>query len=605
MVYSRGHSELPFVMLMSPSIIIILLALLSFRIGHAAEEPSLAEEIQVLIDVSGSMKQNDPQNLRVDAVQLLINLLPENANVSLWLFSEQTKLLIHTDAVDAEWRRKAVKATLTIHSRGVYTHIEDAIQKVLKEGFSGAGSKHLILLTDGMVDISKDIMVSADSRERILSEWGPRLSQQQIKVQTIALSDQADKELLEKLAFDTGGWSEVASSADQLQRLFLKTSQKVAPKDTLPLNNNRFSIDASIQEFSVLVFKAAGGAPTQLVTPDQQKIDKNSSFSGLSWLEAANYDLITLKQPKPGDWQIEAAVDPDNQVMILTDLKLESADIPPRLAEKQALLLKLHFSEKGALLSRADFLGLVHLTLAIDDQQAISIPATSTESGYFSLPIDDLSVGKHKLTILADSKTFKREISRDVEVVSSTIRVEKLIDAANRQVTLKFQPDIAALDMASVAIDAVMTKADQPPQSHRVEQNNGEWLLKLDALPAGESILLNFHVTAKTLDGHTATPEILPITIDDSVFATPNSSVSAELPVAHVDQQPVEKSLEQHQTVAPPAEPAQPETESQWGITLAILLVMNLLLGGCGFLAFKLFQNANAKKQQQLLERLG
>ncbi len=602
MVYSWCHSELPLITHMSQSIIIIMLVLLlTFRMSHAADEPSHVEEIQVLIDVSGSMKQNDPQNLRVDAVQLLINLLPDNAKVSLWLFSENTKLLIETDAVDADWRRKAVKATLTIHSRGIYTHIEEAIQTALKDGFTGAGGKNLILLTDGMVDISKDIMVSADSRERILSEWIPRLSQQQIKVQTIALSDQADKELLEKLAFDTGGWSEIATSADQLQRLFLKTSQKVAPKDTLPLNNNQFSIDASIQEFSVLVFKSAGGSATLLVTPDQQKIDKNSSLTGLSWLEATNYDLITVKQPKPGNWQIEAAIDPDNQVMILTDLKLQLADIPQRLADKQALMFKLHFTEKGALVTRADFLGLVHLNLSIDDKQAVNIPASSTEAGYFSLSVNDLSIGKHKLTILADSKTFKREISRDVEVVSSTIRVEKLIDAANRQVALKFQPDIAALDLTSIGIDAVISKPNHPPESHRVEQNNGEWLLKLDALAPGDSMLLNFHVTAKSLDGHTATPEILPITIDDSVFTIPQSPVSIEPPVVHADA----KAEEEHHAAEQPVEVAHPETENQWGITIAILLVVNLLLGGLGFVAYKMLQNANAKKQQQLLERLG
>ena len=460
---------------MSPSIFIILLALLSFRSGYAAEEPSLIEEIQVLIDVSGSMKQNDPQNLRVDAVQLLINLLPDNAKVSLWLFSENTKQLIQTNAVDAEWRRKAVKATSAIHSRGVYTHIEDAIQTVLKEGFTGAGSKNLILLTDGMVDISKDIMVSADSRERILSEWLPRLSQQQIKVQTIALSDQADKELLEKLAVDTGGWSEIASSADQLQRLFLKTAQKVAPKDTLPLNDNRFTVDASIQEFSVLVFKTAGGAATQLLAPDQQKIDKTSSLPGLSWLEAANYDLITVKQPKSGDWRIEAAVDPDNQVMILTDLKLNLADIPQRLAEKQALLMKLHFTEKTALLTRKDFLDLVHITLAMDDKPPVVLPASTGESGYFSLSLSDLPVGKHQLTILADGKTFKREITREIEVISSLIQVEKIGDSATRQVTLKFLPDIAALDVATVAIDAMITKTGEAVVSKRVEPVNGEY----------------------------------------------------------------------------------------------------------------------------------
>ncbi|RLA17269.1 MAG: hypothetical protein DRQ56_09430, partial [Gammaproteobacteria bacterium] len=33
-------------------------------------------DVRVLIDVSGSMKQNDPRNLRIPALKLLVNLLP-------------------------------------------------------------------------------------------------------------------------------------------------------------------------------------------------------------------------------------------------------------------------------------------------------------------------------------------------------------------------------------------------------------------------------------------------------------------------------------------------------------------------------------------------
>lgn len=587
---------------MRQSIIVVLLSLLlSCHLGYAGQDVSNADEIQVLIDVSGSMKQNDPQNLRVDAVQLLINLLPDNATVSLWLFAEKTTLLIHSDAVNAEWRQKALKSIQSIHSRGVYTHIEDAIQTAMSKGFTGAGSKNMILLTDGMVDISKDIMVSADSRERVLSEWIPRLIERQIKVQTIALSNQADKELLEKLAFDTGGWTETAASADQLQRLFLKTAQKVAPKDTLPLSNNQFSIDASIQEFSLLVFKKAGASPTHLIASDQQKIAKTTSNQSASWLETTNYDLITVKQPKPGNWQIEAAIDPDNQVMILTDLKLQLAEIPQRLGEKQALALKLHFTEHDAIITRPDFLGLVNISLNIDGREPVNIPATPAEPGFFSLSFNDLSKGKHKLTILAESKTFKREISRELEIVSSAISVEKLIDTANRQVTLKFQPDISELDMATIAIDASIIKANHPPESHRIEQKDHEWLLKLDSLPPGESITLSFNVSAKTLDGHAVTPELLPITIDDSVFTASEPQTLVEAPQPHASDIPAEAAHDANEQ----STDAHSETKSHWGITSAIVSGVNLLLVGLGFLAYKMIKKANLKKQQQLLERLG
>lgn len=586
---------------MNQSIFVFFISLLMFAgsVSSAISGTDTADEIHVLIDVSGSMKQNDPQNLRTDATQLLINLLPDKANVTLWLFAEKTTQLIHTDSVDDEWRKQAQKASNSIHSRGVYTHIEDAIQTVLQNGFAGNGNKNLILLTDGMVDISKDIMVSADSRERILSEWIPRLRQQNIKVQTIALSGQADKELLEKLAFDSGGWIETAESAEQLQRLFLKMAQKVAPKDALPLNNNQFSIDSGIQEFSVLVFKKTGTPPTQLIMPDQQKIDKNTASKTISWLESAGYDLITVKQPMVGDWRIDAAIDPDNQVMILTNLKLQLNELANFIGEKDKLPLKLHFTEQDQLITRNDFLSLVTILVTVDQQQPVKIEPLNNEPGFFFHTLNAQGEGKHNLTIVADGKTFKREIVRDFQVVATPILLEKIVDKPNRQVTLKFQPDIHVLDSSALVINAQIHQADKESQSHVVEEKDGEWLLKLDSLPPGQTMLINFNVMAKALDGKAITPALAPVSIDDSLFIStePEPTVEATPPSHGLPESQVESDQKQAQEGAP-------VTVNHWGITIGIVLAANLLLCGIGFMVYKMIKNSNAKKQQQILERL-
>ena len=105
-----------------------------------AQEDSARDEIQVLIDVSGSMKQNDPKNMRVEASKLLISLLPDRCKASIWIFAEKTAELIRSDAVDAEWRKKAIKATANIHANGLYTDIEKAVKTTLDAGFNGGRS---------------------------------------------------------------------------------------------------------------------------------------------------------------------------------------------------------------------------------------------------------------------------------------------------------------------------------------------------------------------------------------------------------------------------------------------------------------------------------
>lgn len=582
--------------------IVMVIGILLIFIGNPVhgqpQDAAGQDEIQVLIDVSGSMKQNDPHNLRIEAGKLLISLLPDGAKASIWLFAEKTTALTHSDAVDAAWKKQALQATAKIHSQGLYTHIEDAIQTVLNNGFSGGGNKNLILLTDGVVDISKDIMVSADSRERILSEWIPKLQQQNIKVQTIALSDQADKELLDKLAFDTGGWTETAQSAEQLQRAFLKMAQKAAPKDTLPLVGNRFAVDSGVKEFSVLAFKKPNSAPSQLLTPEQKKINKQTPAANVAWLENPAYDLITVKQPAVGDWRLEAEIDPDNQVMIITDLKMQLDELPNFVAEKEAVALKVHFTEQDKPIGRADFLNMIAMSVALDQQAPLAMQPIAGEPGFFGQTFGELTPGKHSLKIVADGKTFKREIVREIESVVAPIAVEKAIDYDKREVTLKLIPDPALLDASVLTAEAIVNRAGKPPETHAIEARDGAWAIKLDGFAPGGETTVSFNVTAKTPDGKPVSPAVKPLRIDDGFFRKPGGEVAhePEKPTPEAHPEATEHPEEKHDESAP--------TGTNWLLVGGIVLGVNLLLIGGGFFVYRAMKKANAEKQQQLLERL-
>ena len=557
------------------------------------------DEIQVLIDVSGSMKQNDPHNLRVDASKLLVSLLPDGGKTSIWLFAEKSNLLTQSEHIDAAWKQQAIKASNKIHSRGIFTHIEDAIDSALRNGFNGAGNKHLILLTDGMVDTSKDIMVSADSRERILSEWIPKLQQRQIKVQTIALSDQADKELLEKLAYETNGWTETVQSSDQLQHAFLKMMNKAAPKDTLPLADNNFQVDGSVKEFSAVVFKQDHAAPTQLIAPDGKAIDKHST--SVSWLEGQGYDLVTVKQPQAGNWRIDAAVDPNNQVMILTDLKLQIGELPNLVGDKQQLPLRIHFTEHDQLISRADFLQLVELSLSVDGQTPLVLKPSGSDPGYFATTLAEMAPGKHTLTLTADGKTFKRELQWEIEVLATAIPIETMIDSVTRSVTLIFKPDAAVLDPASLAITAQIHQPDKAVSSQSVSLKDGIWTLALGSIPTGSKLEVIFNVTAKTPDGKMISPTLAPVVIDDDDFLAQvgnqnaHHSETADVGVEHHAAEP------EHEAVGANTEPAH---ETAWGMIIGLVIAANLIVAAIGFLVYKLLKKAHIAKQQQLLERL-
>lgn len=563
-----------------------LLLLTPLTWGKPQPVAASPDEIQVLIDVSGSMKQNDPNNMRVGAAELLISLLPDNIKATIWLFAEKTTLLTQTSAVDAVWKAQAIKACAKIHSKGLFTHIEDAIQTALTAGFTGSGHNHLIVLTDGVVDIDKDMMRSAESRERVLSEQIPRLQQQKVMVQTVALSDQADKALLDKLAFDTGGWTETAFSAEALQRSFVKVTQKAAPKETLPLKDNEFLVDAGIKEFSVLVFKKPKAAPSQLIAPDQTRITVQTVSPTVSWLANPAFDLITIKQPATGNWQLVAQVDPDNQVMIMTDLRMQLADIANYVSNHEELAATAHFTDKGSLITRTDFLSMIKLSLQLDHDPEVAMPPLKDQKGYFGRPLADLAVGKHTLTLRADGKTFKRELVREFEVVAETVKLETAVDAKQRTITVTLIPDAAVLQPASLSGEVQVTHDGHEAEPQAITLKDGRGVVTLSGFEPDSESTISFDLSAQSISGKALSPSVKPLVIDDSFFKLPESEPMPET------------------TPEPEDEATADAEETDWGLVGMIVSGANAVFIALAYGLWRMLKKATATKHNQLLEKL-
>ena len=131
-----------------------------------------ADDVRLIIDISGSMKQNDPENLRIPAVNLLVKLAPPGSDVGVWTFGQSVNMLVPHAEVTKQWKQTAISKTAQINSSGLLTNIGAALEDVLLDLPSGDAA---IILTDGVVDISKDPQVNLQERNGILKEVLPRL----------------------------------------------------------------------------------------------------------------------------------------------------------------------------------------------------------------------------------------------------------------------------------------------------------------------------------------------------------------------------------------------------------------------------------------------
>ena len=134
----------------------------------AATTPAApVSDVRILIDISGSMKHNDPHNLRAPALRLIVGLLPTGAESGVWTFGQYVNMLVPLDVVDANWKDKARAASKQINSNGLYTNIEDALKRATWDWNTPDPHvrRSIIMLTDGIVDVSKN-----DAEDTLLTE---------------------------------------------------------------------------------------------------------------------------------------------------------------------------------------------------------------------------------------------------------------------------------------------------------------------------------------------------------------------------------------------------------------------------------------------------
>src|SRR5690554_6147167 len=113
-----------------------------------------APEVRVIIDVSGSMRVNDPEQLAAEALELLVALIPSGARAGIWTFGERVANPLPPAGVNQEWRQRMRALTPLLVDYQQFTDIESAIQQVgVAPLDSDTNQIHLLLLTDGMIDL--------------------------------------------------------------------------------------------------------------------------------------------------------------------------------------------------------------------------------------------------------------------------------------------------------------------------------------------------------------------------------------------------------------------------------------------------------------------
>jgi len=511
----------------------MLLAMLPQRQVGAAEETK--SDVRVIVDVSGSMKKNDPSNLRAPAIRMVVGLMPEDAHAGVWTFAKMVNMLVAWKPVSDNWRESAIEQSNKIHSFGLFTDIEQVLKKATanQKQANPRVRRSIILLSDGFVDLQAGEAASQQSRQRILEQLVAKFKKTEVAVHTIALSDKADHELLKALSMATDGWYQRADTAEDLQRIFLHLFEKATQPDTVPLADNQFKIDDTISEMTVLAFRKPNTEATTLTLPDGSQLTQAQQSGSVRWQHDSNYDLITIDKPQAGRWQINAELDPDNRVMVVTDMKLATSDLPNNVLLGEKFDIEASLTEKGEIISREGFLNLVdgELVQQIGDQvRTRMLQRLPTQSTYRATLGEDFNDGRHDVIITMKSATFERQRRQSVNVISGPINVDtQQLDQASRSHRIEVQADSRLIKPETLSITALLRSEDGsewPYDMLKTEENN--WRLTLTDLEDEAPYQLSLQLRGETPEGRQVflQPEALSLCDDRELVVNEQTPVA-------------------------------------------------------------------------------
>lgn len=572
-----------------------------------AAEPAkpLPADVRVIIDISGSMKKTDPENLRKPAVDLIVRLLPDNSKAGLWTFGQSVNMLVPHQLVDQNWRIQGVQKATTINSVAMFTNIGAALEKATEDYATPSTDyrRNIILLTDGVVDISKEAVDNLNERKRVLTELLPRLKESDYRIHTIALSADADHELMKKLSIATDGIYEVADTADELMSTFLRIFDQAVPTERVPLDENGFLVDASIQEFTALIFRRAEVPATVIIAPDGKEYGATDPKSNVNWYRTDKYDLITVQQPQAGQWKVKTDMAPGSRVTVVSNLQLVVQPLKSNIRSGQALTLAYSFQENAKTIVNGDFLGLLTgkallAKLGSAEIKEIDLNSPIPADGIFQQDLTGFDgQGEYDVSIHIDGKTFKREYIHHLNITNSAFKLEKQVEekAGKKTWVYRLVADVESVDVANTKVKAIIKNSKDNNLEQQLNTIGKEyWEFSFAPVQVARYDIV-LQVDGVQIDG---SPLMETIKADQFYFPDETAVL--------VDEQPKSAAAVSSAASEPEAS-AKPEPESEAdasNLWLYIgLVVGNLLVVVLGYLAYRLIAGKGTKDELSEIEK--
>lgn len=389
---------------------------------RGVSKPRSKLDVVLMLDSSGSMLKTDPNQLRYEGARLLVSFLSEGDRLGIVQFAGDAKVVQELEPFSPAKSEAVMQRIRSIPTEGAFTDITEGI-KVSSALFDKSpvadAQRVIVVLSDGKIEPDPAVGPAFARTLQLVQDMLPELKSREMRVFTLALSEQADRALLGEVSAATDGLTWYTKTAEDMHKTFADLFLALKRPQVVPQTGRGFSIDADVDEATFYINHAADGV-LSLVSPKEEVMtaDKHPDF--VTWFSGQNFDVITVTEPDLGEWRVAGSVAEDGFATVLTNLKLLT-DWPLVIRAGDEPLVQARLYEDSKPVALPEMSGVVKFGFQIVPTDKVSKPVVQealvdegtrgdvvAQDGVFSSRVAALETGSYKLTVVAKGPTFQR-----------------------------------------------------------------------------------------------------------------------------------------------------------------------------------------------------
>lgn len=427
-------------------LLVVVLWLYPWHNAFGEPPQGTAGGVIFVVETSAALAKTDPQGLTVHALKLAASLFMRDDELGLITFNEKAASVAakrtpadQKDAIykviDEIGKSSFDNVSVSGVSPNPYDALSYALSEISQVSATSPENRNVVFFSasktyGGSPQEDKRI------RSAILDELVPKFKDKGVRIFTVSLGVRADKDFMEELSGNTGGFSFQCPYLASLNATAASVYETIKSPDILPETSGRFVVDESIDQLTLVLTKKTPGLVLYLQDPDGYNFNAEKPSAGISWSQFFNFDVITISAPTPGEWTFMNIDDANNHIYASTHLKVRTNIRSSYQLVSQKIKVDAWLAIDDIILDIRELADTIALTSGItgpdsDVETKIDLNSDKNEKdkkgkdkkviaeaggvfyGYFT----PKTIGTYRLTISVKSKTIERRKSFLLNVI--------------------------------------------------------------------------------------------------------------------------------------------------------------------------------------------